>query len=257
MPAPVAAFPVRRIADEFTTDIPLGEWGLVGGKHEYPQGWWKARPHGYPDSREKSTGAGGLYSGPKTTSQHDGLLDIWVHWEGDQAWVSAPLALPNGVANDSPTGRATDTARISVCFRSDPVPGFKTAWLLWPTSGSGNEHGEIDFPEGRLDSKIHGFMHWDPEPSSGQHQNGVQSDATFTSWHVATIEWVGSVSGGSTGGYTKFYLDGKLLGHFTKMVPRSPMWYVMQTETWLPGAGPLPCRCEGHVYVDWFTYDTR
>ena len=47
--------------------------------------------------------------------------------------------------------------RFSVRFRSDPLPGYKAAWLLWPESDNWNE-GEIDFPEGGLDSTMWGFI---------------------------------------------------------------------------------------------------
>ena len=62
--------------------------------------------------------------------------------------------------------------------------GYKTAWLLWPRSEVWPRDGEIDFPEGDLDSTIHGFVHRQGA-TSGSDQYAVSTSATYTSWHTA------------------------------------------------------------------------
>jgi len=37
--------------------------------------------------------------------------------------------------------------RYAIHFKADPVPGYKTSWLLWPDSEKWPQDGEIDFPE--------------------------------------------------------------------------------------------------------------
>ena len=100
------------------------------------------------------------------------------------------------------------------------MPGYKTAWLLWPASDSTTD-GEIDFPEGDLDGTISAFMH---------HQGGGSQDAytttgVYTDWHVAVIEW-GPVN-------CVFLLDDVEVGHSTAVIPNTPMHWIIQTETQL------------------------
>lgn len=224
------------MTDGFGETIPLGEWGRPGGKWEFPGGMWRGRTAGYKDSSGRGT-----YNSPKTTSQHDGLLDVWIHSEGSTRYVAAPIPL---VGN-------TTGQRISLCMRADQIPGYKIAFLLWPNEGPGNYHGEINFPEGRLltTGSAHGFMHYDPEPSSGKTQDAYDSGVNLQSWHVFTMEWHPHQH------YVSFHLDGRLVGRSERPeVPDGPMHYVMQMETYMAGQ-ELPPPAAGHVLVDWFTID--
>jgi hypothetical protein len=226
----------RVMSDSFNENISLGEWGRPGGHWEFPGGMWRARPAGYRDSSGRGT-----YDSPKTTSQHDGLLDVWIHSEGSTRYVSAPLPL---VAD-------TVGQRISICMRADEIPGYKMAFLLWPNEGPGNYHGEINFPEAKLLSTAtaHAFMHFDPEPVGGKTQDAYDSGALLQQWHVYTTEWHPHRN------YVSFYVDGRLIGHSERPeVPDGPMHYVMQMETYMAGE-PLPAPAEGHVLVDWFMID--
>lgn len=226
----------RVMADSFAEDIPLGEWGKPGGTWEFPGGMWRARPAGWLDSSGRGT-----YNSMKTTSQHDGLLDVWVHSEGSTRYVAAPIPLVGDT-----TGQ-----RITLCMRADEIPGYKVAFLLWPNQGPGNYHGEINFPEGRLltSASAHAFMHYDPKPSSGKVQDAYDTNQAVQQWHAMTIEWnpwTQTVS---------FLEDGRLVGRSQSAeVPDGPMHYVMQIETYL-ASDPLPPPAAGHVLVDWFAID--
>ena len=226
----------RVMADSFSEDIPLGEWGKPGGRWEFPGGKWRARTAGYKD-----TSGRGTYNSPKTTTQHHGALDVWIHSEGSTRYVAAPIPLVGNTVGQ----------RISLCMRADQIPGYKIAFLLWPDEGPGNYHGEIDFPEGKLLStgSAHAFMHFDPKPSSGKQQDAYDSNVSLMSWHTYTMEWHPGQN------EVSFYVDGRLIGRSARPeVPDGPMHYVMQMETYVPGQ-ELPPPAEGHVLVDWFTID--
>lgn len=227
----------RIMGDGFREDIPLGEWGKPGGRWEHPGGKWRARPAG-----AKDTSGRGTYNSMKTTSQHHGLLDVWLHSEGSTRYVAAPIPLVGDKR----------AFRISLCMRADEIPGYKIAFMLWPRDGSGNSRGEIDFPEGKLlyDRHMNAFMHYDPKPASGKKQDWYSARTHLRSWHVFRMVWVPARH------VVAFYVDGRLIGKSVKPeVPNGPMHYIMQMETWV--GGTLPAPASGHVRVDWFTMDVR
>ncbi len=246
----------RAMTDPFNANIPLGSWGTLGG-HETPGGMWRPRPDAARDGTYRDSSGRGVYSAGRTTSQHDGVLDVWIHSEvagkpgvhdpAGQRYVAAPIPLVGD----------TDGQRISLCMRADAIPGYKLAFLLWPDSGPGNYHGEIDFPELRLltASTAHGFVHYDPKPVSGKQQDAYDSGVGTAAWHVYTIEWDPGSPSSQTDDYVAFSVDGREIGRSTgSTVPDGPMHYVMQMETYLPGQD-LPPPAQGHVLVDWFTID--
>ena len=215
----------------------FGEWtGLGSWPGPGSAGDWRNRQAGYTDSSGRGT-----YDSGRTVSEHDGVLDVWIHSEGDTRYVAAPIALLGDTVGQ----------RISMCMRADVIPGYKIAFLLWPSEGNGNERGEIDFPEGKLaaGASPHAFMHYDPKPAGGKQQDAYNSGVSLQDWHVYTMEWH------PRAGYVSFYVDGWLLGTSTQYVPQGPMHYVMQMETYL-GSEPLPPPAEGHVLVDWVTIST-
>jgi hypothetical protein len=225
----------RAMSDSFSEDIALGEWGKVGGKWQYPGGKWRARAAGATD-----TSGRGVYDSPRTTSQHDGLLDVWIHSENGTRYVSAPIPLLGD----------RRAQRIRLCMRADQIPGYKIAFMLWPKDGPGNYRGEIDFPENKLlrSSDAMGFMHYDPKPSSGKDQDWFDGGVNVQGWHVYTIKWRASTNSLS------LFVDGHRIGHARKsVVPSGAMHYIMQMETYTSGS--LPAPGSGHVKVDWFTID--
>lgn len=224
---------LRRVTSQFSEETPLGSWpGPVAARD------WRNRPAGWHDSSGRGT-----YDSGRTVSEADGLLDIYIHSEGATRYVAALLPLLGD----------TSGQRISMCMRADVIPGYKVAYLLWPSNGPGNYHGEVDFPEARLDAgtTAHAFMHYDPKPASGRNQDGYDSGASIHQWHVYTMEW--NPQGATP--YAAFYLDGRLVGRSTAYVPQGPMHYVLQNET-LPAGLELPPPAAGHVQIDWVTIDT-
>lgn len=204
--------------DDFDTDVPLGS---------FPTGQWSAYPAGWSD-----TWGNGVHAPDRVVSIHDGMMDLYLHSENGQWLVAAPRPAP-------PRDRLS-YGRIEVRFRADPVSGYATAWLLWPTSEAWPRDGEIDFPEGALTSTIKGYVHHQGATSGGD-QDIYYSGATYADWHTAITEW--------TPGDVKLYLDGRLIGHSTSRIPNTEMRYVLQTET---AYGATPSG-SGHVYIDHVT----
>lgn len=215
----------QTFTEDFTEgDVALGSWpGRYGRK-------WDAYPEPWHDTSGK-----GVYSPQRVLSIHGGVLDMYLHSEDGQAYVAAPEPDLNGSG-----ARGQRYGRYSVRFKADPVPGYKTAWLLWPDTGKRSE-GEIDFPEARLNGRIHGYVH---HIGSERSQDDFPTDTTFATWHTATTEW--------SPGRVSFMMDGRLIGTSTTKVPDTRMHWVIQTETALEK--PFPKAADaGHVLIDWVT----
>jgi beta-glucanase (GH16 family) len=209
--------------DNFSVPVPTGKFpAAVSGK------WW-AYPDGWQD-----TSRNGTYSPSKVVSIHDGVMDMHLRTENGVSLVSAPEPKLAG------TSRGQLYGRYAVRYKADPVVGYKVAWLLWPDTDNWDD-GEINFPEGDLDDKAWGFMHYINNPTE---QDWYQTSARFTSWHTAVLEW--------TPKYVRYTMDGRVVGTSTDTtkIPRSPMHWVLQTETSLNGVKP-PVSSSGHVYIDW------
>lgn len=215
----------QKYVEDFATDVATGSFPGAYASH------WYAYADGVKD-----TSRNGTYMPSKVLSVHDGVLDYAIHSEGGQHLVSAP------VMRDT-YGQVY--GRYSVRFRSDQLGGYKNAWLLWPDSGRWPDDGEIDGPEGDLDGTINAFSHF-ARPSGGQ--DVFTSNASFSSWHTVTIEWVP--------GRVTFHLDGAVLGTSTQNVPTTAMHWVLQTETSLGGSAPAN-GVAGHVLIDWVALYAR
>jgi chitodextrinase len=212
--------------DDFPYNVALGNFpaGTNGKWDAYPDGWSDTSHHG-------------TYNCTKVCSVHDGMLDMWIHSENGVHYVAVPFPKIPGATS----GDGMQYGRYAVRFRSDSIPGYKTAWLLWPDSNVWPRDGEIDFPEGNLDSTICGYMHRQ-DASSGGDQDGMCTQTTYSSWHTAVIEWTPSS--------LKFILDGQTVNNSTSRIPNTPMHWVLQTETALDGSTPSDSAA-GHVQVDW------
>jgi beta-glucanase (GH16 family) len=213
-------------AEDFTRAVPLGRFpAAVSAKwFAYPDGW-------------RDTSGNGTYYPSRVNSIHDGVLDWYVHTEGALHMVSAPVPrLPGSAA-----GAGQLYGRYAVRFRADMLPGYKTAWLLWPDSDAWPRDGEIDFPEGDLDGTICAFTHHQGA-TSGSDQDAFCTGATYRRWHTAVIDW--------SPGKVRYLLDGRLIGTSRDRVPRTRMHWVLQTETALGGLLPDDATA-GHVQVDW------
>lgn len=171
-------------------------------------------------------------------SVRDGALDLYMHTNSaGQPISNAPVPIVTKAWEGQTYGR------YSVRFKSDKLPGYKAAWLLWPTSDDWNQ-GEIDFPEGDLDGDIWGFNHCIGNPAANCFH--VDTGVSFDDWHTATIEW--------QPGRLTYILDGEVVGTTTHSVPDVPMRWVLQTET-AGSAGPA-AHVAGSVLIDWVTVYT-
>ena len=221
-------------ADDFVTNVALGSfpnavrarWG-----DSYPDGW-------------QDTTRNGTYAPSKVVSIAGGVMNLHLHTENGVHMVAAPV--PTIVRAGGPK-RGLRYGRYVVRFRADPLPGYKTAWLLWPDSENWPGDGEIDFPEGNLDGPIKAFVH--PQGgTSGAHSDRFVTTAMYTSWHTAVIE--------RTADRIVFLLDGKVVGIATDHIPNTPMHWVLQTETALTGPPPTDAT-DGNVQIDWVTAYTH
>ncbi|MBM9465916.1 glycoside hydrolase family 16 protein [Nakamurella leprariae] len=205
--------------EDFTTDVAQG--GFPG---PYADKWTTY------DGFNDTTGNGRYNDDIISTS--NGVLDINLRSMNGKPQVSAPVPLVSGAWGGQKYGK------FSVRFRADALQGYKTAWLLWPTSGNWNE-GEIDFPEGELNGNMWGFNHCPGNPANNC--GWVNTYTGFTDWHIATIEWTPKA--------VKLILDGETLLNQTTNVPQNPMHWVLQTET----TSNPNLTVSGKVQIDWAT----
>jgi hypothetical protein len=205
----------RVFSDDFGATISRGAFAASQSSR------WSAYP-----SPWKDTSGHGTYD-PSAISQAGGLLTVHIA----DRHVAAPV----------PRLPTMTYGRYAVRFRADPLPGYKTAWLLWPDSGVWPRDGEIDFPEGDLNSTINGYVHH-MNGKGGSDTDNFKTSALYTDWHTAIIEW--------TAGRVNFILDGQTIGSTTTRVPSTPMHWVLQTETALKGPAPSPSTA-GDVQIDW------
>jgi hypothetical protein len=205
--------------ENFDTPVALGSFpGSV-----YANRWMSY--DGLPDTSEI-----GLYKPSDVLSVHDGALDMYLHTKEGRPLGAAPIPLVGGEWGGHVYGRYT------VRFKADALEGFGAGWLLWPDSNIWSE-GEIDFPEGGLDSTIYANQHCigDPEEKCLAVNTGVP----FSSgWHTTTIEWTPSG--------VVYLLDGQLVGQSAES-PSTPMHLVLQTAT--NGVKP-DASVAGHVLID-------
>jgi hypothetical protein len=216
-------------AENFTTNVPLGsfpaavsnEWGV------------------YPDGA-KDTSKNGTYYPSKVVSIQNGIMNLYIHTENGVHMVAAlEPKLPGAVGQEG----GLLYGRYAIRFRSDPIPGYKTAWLLWPDSENWPQDGEMDFPEGGLDGGMCAFMHHQGG-TSGSDQDAYCTQIPYTSWHTAVIEW--------TPGRVNFILDGTVIGSSTNRIPNTPMHWVIQTETDLSSTPPSD-NAAGNIQIAWVT----
>lgn len=212
------------LATDFTTVVPAGRFPGPYAAH------WTGY-NGFPGS-----GGNGRYS-RKIISVHNGEMDLNLHTENGMPLVAAPIPLVSGSWGGQIYGR------YSIRFRSDWLPQYGAAFLLWPDSNIWKQ-GEIDFPEGGLAGTIQAFNHRLGNPQS--HTTAVNTGVTYLNWHTATIDW--------TPAGIRYYLDGKIVASDIRNIPRQKMHLVLQTgigDT-KPGAGVA-----GHVLIDWVTIYRR
>lgn len=215
-------------AQDFTAPARLGHVGEVYGSDM----------RGYHDLQD--TSGRGIYTPDSVLSVKNGRLDYFLHMEDGTPRVASIV----------PFGYEGQTyGRYSIRFRSDHLPGYKIAFMLWPSSDEWIE-GEIDWPEGELNGKMYGVSAIKDStlkgPARFDPSTKYYAPTDATDWHVATTEW--------TPGKVKWFWDGALVGETTmpEGVPTTNMRLTLQAET-KDGADwstPKP-ETSGHLEVDW------
>ncbi|MEA5456669.1 glycoside hydrolase family 16 protein [Sinomonas sp. JGH33] len=193
---------------------------------------------GYSDFEDSS--GRGIYAPDSVLSVADGKLDYFLHTDH-----GAP-----SVASVVPFGYGGQTyGRYSIKFRSDSLPGYKIAFMLWPVSDDWAD-GEVDWPEGGLDGMPYGAsairgsqdefrMMFDPLV-----RTFAPSD--MKQWHIATTEW--------TPARVRWFWDGELVDEtdLPSAVPITPMRWTLQAETSVgPGTSAPAPGTAGHLEIDW------
>ena len=212
--------------DQFNTPVAEGQFTASGR--------WGAYPYPWPD-----TWGRGKYDA-NIISVHDGLADMHLR-SIDGVWRSASISpRVNGSTLYS------TSFRIEVRMWTTPSAGYHASFLTWPKPSDcfgvvkecWPRDGELDYPEGRLDSTVAAYMHRQGA-TTGSDQDAYPTNARFTEQHTYVTEWVG-------GNYAKFYLDGVLIGHSTNRVPLGPHRIQLQVQT--SSSGTLS---PAHVYIDY------
>ena len=210
-------------ADDFTTPVALGNFpASVNAKWNgtYPDGW-------------HDTSKAGTYMPSKVISCSGSVMNMHLHTEGGTVCVSAPV----------PTLPTMTYGRYDICARADTIPGYKTAWLLWPDSETWPRDGEIDFPEAGIGDTVNAYMHRQNGANGGDqdaYQGIGPAHGLASGWHVYTTIW--------TATSCEFQIDGHAVGRSTLRIPSTPMHYVIQTET---DGGTPPATSSGNVQIDW------
>ena len=188
----------------------------------------------------RDTSGNGIYTPDSVLSVADGNLNFFLHTAGGSPRVAS--VIPFGYEGQV-------YGRYSIRFRSDYLPGYKIAFLLWPVSENWNE-GEIDWPEGDLNGKMfpasaikgsmnNNAMKFDPPAHS-------YSPTDSSEWHVATTEW--------TPGKVRWFWDDVLVSETTiaSGVPNTKLRWTLQAETELGPEAKYPePSTAGLLQVDW------
>jgi hypothetical protein len=229
--------------DDFTNEsVSLGQFSNCGTSPEVCTGlpsalqskWWD-----YPDTWPDTANTCEYYPS-QTMSVAGNIMNMFIHTASNGTCMTA---VPEPLIPGASSSNGQLYGMYSVRMKSDPVAGYKTAFLLWPDSESWPQDGEIDFPEGDVDGTVGAYMHHQGA-TSGSQQDGYSSTTTYTSWHTYTIEWTPS--------YVKFLIDGQVIGDSTDTsnIPDTPMHWVLQTESDLSGVKPA-ASASGNLQIAW------
>jgi hypothetical protein len=232
-------------SDNFASeDVPLG--ARCTDPNGFPHGLsnWAAYPYPWTGTPSWAT-----YCPARTTSIHDGVMDIWLHSETIAGRLKHLISavLPRIPGNKTLNGQLY--GRYVIRFREPrPFVGFHASWLLWPDTNRLRD-GEIDFPEADTDSHAIGaFLHSQEKTASTAQY--ITRTPFYGPWHTAAIEWLPH--------RITFLLDGNVVGQQIDpaKIVNKPMHWVIQTN----GAVgmQLPANAgQGHIFIDWVTIYAR
>lgn len=223
------------VAEDFNTPVTIGGWAASAIASRF------FAYDGFTDTAQN-----GLYDPATVLSVSNSNLDFYLHTDGTQAKVGT-VVIPNPTSTwDQLYGR------FSMRMKSDALPKYKMAPLLWP--GNDQWTNEIDFPEAHDLATFPAAtanIYYDPALTfAGTWQNfSTSTDISDGQFHVYTIDW--------TPTQLRFYIDGTQVAATTTGVPQVPMRWTLQIETFISG-GPRPDPANkpapgtnGHVLIDW------
>jgi len=245
---PVGDLPGWRqiFADDFGHEsVPLGASCGDPNGFPHPLSNWDAYPYPW-----QGTPTWGTYCPERTTSIHDGLMDVWLHSEPVDGRMLHLIDAPFPRIAGYPHGNGQVYGRYAIRYRvPEPFPLFHLSFMLWPDSNIWPAEGEIDFPESETDGSAWAFMHWKGGTSAGQ-QDAYSAGTLAGGWHTAVIEWLPS--------RVTFLLDGRVVGSSTdaSRIPSTPMHFLLQHG----GSFFVPepdATTQGHVLVDWVAIYAR
>jgi hypothetical protein len=225
----------RRVGiDDFTQNTAVGSW--TGSTLLQP------RPDAARDGTYKDSSGRAIYSSKRTTSQHDGLLDIRLFQDANgQRYAGSPI-----------TKSFYPSLRVTGCLRVDaPEPGWKLAHLVAVGGNNVSSRGEYDFPECKLTDApaVNAFCHQVGGAQLSKTVKSVTGKAgEIYRWHTYTIEVVSGKS-------VTYEFDGKVILKVTSGITAEQVHWVLQNETYLSGQ-TIPAKMgEAHVLIDWVTLD--
>jgi hypothetical protein len=266
----------RKVNDDFATAAPFGM---------NPNGWYGPYSYGTGDTAERRGNGKGIWLNSQSVmvgpgASGDGLqvpasvLDIWQHVRSDGVPVSGVL-LPDQAGYHKDLGATQEW--ISFAFRVlDPAHGFKIVPLTWNDSETGNE--EVDFPEieftpGTTTLALHFPNGQQVVPYIGYFNgklgwslNTGSYGFDITKWHLMSVRrtngrldcWIDSNPASAAPLMT--FKDGdtgtQWGGAYTVTIPRTPMHWVLQTETSTLANTQPAAGAANHVQFDWVTIDT-
>ena len=230
-PSPARGGPWKPVwSSDFTVSARLGSFGGGGNGSsvhapDLPsalQGQWGAYPSGWPDTAtQRGYPVGGYYDPARTAWISGGQLHMRMY-RGASGPVHSAALVPLA-ARDRTYGKYVETFRVS-----QMAAGYKSAHLLWPSSGDQNTSSfEVDYPENEWDTGISAYVHDGDAP-----QQVFPANASWGSWHTTEIDW--------TPHRLAFFMDGKLIGATTSGVPNVPMDWIIQNESALNGESAAP-----------------
>jgi hypothetical protein len=232
--------------DDFTTNVPSGAGVANGGEAMYfPQAVsskWSAYPWPWT-----GTPTWANYFPERTTSIHDGMMDMWMHSEVINGTTRYLVDAAEPKVNGSSNPLYLSGGRYVIRFKTDNFHHYHASFLLWPQWDDNHTQswpgsGEIDFPEADFDGHVYGFMHYQNGTSGGDQAAFSSQIPIYGVWHTAVLEWTSGTS-------CTFTLDGQTIGTTTTRVPQSPMRWVIQNGGSFGGQA-VPSD-GGHVYIDW------
>jgi hypothetical protein len=234
-------------AEDFDTDVALGAFPgpyltrlNVYGPPHFP-GYYDTSRNPYYN---RPVGQWGEYRADRTASVDQGVLRIRMHTEGIRPMVFNLLpSFGEKIGN----WYYQLYGAYEICARfPSAMPGYKIAWLLWPSSNDGRGDGEIDMPETDLASltSVGGFVHRIDGTSGGDQHVMAKYALDMRQWHRYRIEWAPNS--------VRFYIDDVETGEWTERIPNTPMRWAIQCETTLTQAAPDP-KVQGDILIDWMT----